>query len=251
MVKSLTSLLIIVNLLLKAQESVPNPYDFNCENFDMTIVGDLRMNVQLVSNDLFNYIRKDSIVIPRINSLDQNILWKEFNTKFQGKITEHCINSKILQDDKITSASSCDEGTKITIIAKIDNYFIFNVRAFEIDNYILFNTKNQISYFSSSFPTILDNGKVIIDIKMNTVYNHGIEIYEMENDIPKTFSISFPRQYNLQKSYIARDWNNKVKVLFDLIRYDLKEVAQSENSSNARYIYDIDKYCRKLIVISK
>lgn len=251
MVKLLTFLLIIINSHLIAQDSVPNPYEFNCENFAMTVVGNLRMNVQLVSNSLFNHIKKDSINIPKINSSDQNTLWKEFNAQFKGKITEHCINSKVLQDDKIISAPFCDERTKITIVAKIENYFIFNVKAFEIDDYILFNTKNQVAYFSNSFPTILDNGKVIIDIEMQTMYNHGVRIYEMENDIPKTFRVSFPRQYNLQKSYIVKDWNNKVKVLFDLIQYDLKEIAPSENSSNTQYVYDKDRYCRKLIVISK
>jgi hypothetical protein len=171
--------------------------------------------------------------------------------QFKGQITEHCINSKVLQDDKIILAPFCDERTKVTIVAKIDNYFIFNVKAFEIDNYILFNTKNKIAYFSNSFPAILDNGKIIVDIKMHTMYDHGVRIYEMENDIPKVFSVSFPRQYNLQKSYITKSFNNKINVLFDLIRYDLKEIAPSENSSNTQYVYDKDKYCRKLIVISK
>ncbi|PJJ66188.1 hypothetical protein [Chryseobacterium geocarposphaerae] len=251
MAKWLTFLLVIINSFSKAQDYVSNPYEFNCEDFDMTIVGNLRMNVQLVNNILFNHIKKDSIIIPKINSPDQNTLWKEFNLQFKGQITEHCINSKVLQDDKVISVPFCDERTKITIVAKIENYFIFNVKTFEIDNYILFNTKNKIAYFSSSFPTILDNGKIIIDKKMHTMYHHGVKIYEMENDIPKTFSVSFPRQYNLQKSYIAKDWNNKVKVLFDLIRYDLKEIPSSESSLNTKYVYDKDKYCRKLIVISK
>lgn len=251
MARWLTFLFVIISIFLKAQDSIANPYEFDCENFDMTIVGDLRMNIQLVNNSLFNHIKKDSIIIPKINSPDQNTLWKEFNMQFKGQITEHCINSKVLQDDKIILAPFCDERTKVTIVAKIDNYFIFNVKAFEIDNYILFNTKNKIAYFSNSFPAILDNGKIIVDIKMHTMYDHGVRIYEMENDIPKVFSVSFPRQYNLQKSYITKSFNNKINVLFDLIRYDLKEIAPSENSSNTQYVYDKDKYCRKLIVISK
>ncbi len=251
MTKLITLLLIITCIFLKAQDSINNPYNFNCENFDISVSGNLRMNIQFASNELFNYIKEDSISIPKRSLNNQDQLWKDFNSNFKGKITKHCINSKILQDEKIASNSFCNEKSKITIVDKIDNYFIFNLKAFEIDNHILFNTKNKVAYFFKSFPIILNGGKTIIDIELQTVYNNGIDIYEFENDIPKTSNISFPRQYNLQKSYIIKDWKNNIKVLFDLIRYDLKEITSPEEPFNRKYDYDKDKSCRKLIVISK
>ncbi|MCW3161798.1 hypothetical protein [Chryseobacterium oryctis] len=242
-VRLLIFIFLLFNIFLKSQS-------FSCEDFLQTIEGNLRTKIDLVTEEYFNLFLKDSIKIPEKNEKEIHFLQNEFNKKYPNRITKHCINSKIFTEGKVEYSSYCSEKTNIVLIDKVENYYIFNLKAFEIDDYLLFNINNETLYFFNSIPVILDNGNTLIEIKFGSEYSHGVNIYKFENEGLKNFNVEFSRQYNLEKSYIIKDWANRAKILLKLVRYDLKEVSNTFKDG-VKYEYDKERYCRKFLVISK
>lgn len=239
-------LIILLTLLCFFSKS----QNFNCEDFNQNVEGNLRTTIDFVTEDYFNSLLKDSIKIYKKTDRSLDSLKKEFDKKYYGKITQHCINSKVYLNGKTDNYSQCNEKDIITLVGKVENYYIFNVRAFEIDNYLLFNTTNETIYLFNSLPTVLDNGNTLITMKFKSAYSHGINMYELEGENLKNFNIEFSRQYLPEKTYIIKDWANRIKILLSLIRYDLKEVSNTFKDGR-KYEYDKAKFCRKFIVISK
>ena len=233
----------LLSICLKSQ-------NFNCEDFSQNIVGNLGAKVDFVTEEYFNSLVKDSIKNYQKVDKDISSIQKEFNKKFNRRITEHCINSKVYFESKVQNYSNCNEKNTIKLVDKIENYYIFNLRAFEIDDYLLFNSKDETIYFFNSIPTILDNGDTLITLKFNSVYFHGINYHKFDNGDFKNFDFEFSRQYRPEKTYIIRDWANKTKILLKLIRYDLKEVSNTFKDG-VKYDYDKERYCRKFVVISQ
>jgi len=168
-------------------------------------------------DEYFNSLLKDSIKIYQKKDIDILSLQNEFNKKYTDKITKHCINSKIYLEGEIENYSDCNEKNNIILVDKIENYYIFNLRAFEIDDYLLFNTEDETIYFFNSIPTILDNGKTLITMKFNSVYSHGLNLYKFEDGNLKSFNIEFSHHYNPEKTYITKDWENRTKILLGMI----------------------------------
>lgn len=242
-IRFLTILLTLLCFFSKSQ-------NFNCEDFNQNVEGNLRTTIDFVTEDYFNSLLKDSIKIYKKTDKGLDSLKKEFDKKYYGKITRHCINSKVYLNGKTESYSQCNEKDIITLVGKAENYYIFNLKAFEIDNYMLFNTTNETIYFFNSLPTVLDNGNTLITMKFNSAYSHGINMYQLEDENLKNFNIEFSRQYLPEKTYIIKDWANRIKILLSLIRYDLKEVSNTFKDGR-KYEYDKAKFCRKFLVISK
>lgn len=224
--------------------------NFNCIDFSQDLRGDLRTTINFVTEDNFNSLLKGSTITVQKTNKNIQLLQKEFDKKYNNKITKHCINAKIFFDDKIKNYQNCDETNKISLVDKVDNYFIFHYTdGFEINNYLLFNTINETIYFFKSLPVILDHGTTLITMKFNSAYSHGIDLYKFEDGNLKTFNIEFSRQYRPEKTYIIKDWANRTKILLNLVRYDLIEVSNTFKDGT-RYDYNKEKFCRKFIVIS-
>jgi len=239
------TLILLINLNIFGQSDLPR---LNCEEFDYSINSNTRMNLKFLSLESYNETDKDTIQKDNVKTSENIELNKIFQKKYPNKITEHCINSNYYDRDSITNLKFCDEKTKIKLVDKKANFYIFKIDAFEVNNYLLFNADNEVIYTINNFPQILENGKIVIDAGFEYGGYNVINYYVFEEKEIKYFEFIVPMYYHLQNLKLLKSFNHKTKVIGDFIRYDYKEVPNKEGFGK-KYVYDKDKYCRKLIMI--
>jgi len=221
----------------------------NCDEFDYKSSSNTKMNLRFLSVESYTNFDKDTIQKDKLKVSENIDLNKVFQKKYPNKITEHCINSKYYSDDGITNAKFCNSKSKIKLVGKKYNFYIFKLDAFEIDSYLLFDINSEVIYDMNNYPQILDNGKIVIDAGYQYGGNNILNYYIFENDVVKYIELTFPTGYKLQNIKLLKSFNSNPKVIGDFIRYDYKEVPSKEGFGK-RYEFDQEKYCRKIIMIN-
>jgi hypothetical protein len=204
------------------------------------------LNLRFLSLEKYSELNKDSIKQDKPKLTEDIELTKIFREKYSNQITEHCVNTKFYDQDSISHISYCSEKTKIKLIEKKANFYIFKIDAFEIDDFFLFNIDNEVVYTTNNYPQILDNGKIVIDVEYGN--QNSINYYIFEKDKLKYFEFKGPFSYNLKNIKLLKSFNSNPKVIGDFIRYDYKEVPNKEGFGK-KYDYDREKYCRKALMI--
>lgn len=223
----------------------------NCEEFDYTSESNTRMELRFLSLENYAEYDKDTIQKEKSKVAEDIELNKIFQKKYPGKITEHCINSKYYdRKNGVTNTKFCDTKSKIKLIDKKNNFYIFKADAFEINIYFLFDTNSEIIYDMNNYPQILENGKVVIDAGYKYGGNNVINYYFFSEEKIEYFEFSVPIYYQLKNIKLLKSFNSKPKVVGDFVRYDYKEVPNKEGFGK-KYDFDKEKYCRKLVMIFK
>ena len=222
----------------------------NCEEFNYTIDSNTQMNVSFISFDRYLEYEKDTIQKEKFKIKEDIELNSIFQKRYANKITKHCINSKSYDRDTISTLKFCDNNTRIKLVDKKANFYIFKIDAFEIDNYLLFDINNQVIFTMNNYPQILENGKIVIDAGYEYGGNNVINYYIFDEEKVKYFEFKVPIYYQLKNIKILKSFNSNPKVIGDFIRYDRKEVPNREGFGK-KYDLDTEKYCRKLIMIFK
>ncbi|MBO6211627.1 hypothetical protein [Algoriella sp.] len=228
-----------------------NAQVLDCDDFEFNISSDFYTKIELVNNKEFNSLLKDSISLSRNTNKNLDSLQKEFDKNYKNKITTKCINSKVYneQDRKVINYNECNNRQKIELVDKINNYYVFNLKAFEINDYLLFNTLNETIYVIDDYPIISDNGNTIFTLKFHTPNSHGANVYKFEGEKLNRFRINFSGFYNLKSYYVTKSWNNKSKILINLIKHESIR-KENEIDNTITWTDNKDKFCSKFIVIS-
>ncbi len=244
----LTLLLFLIQLKLFGQFKYPK---LNCEKFDYTIDSNTRMNISFLSFENYIEYDKDTIQKEKPNIKENIELNKIFQQKYPGKITENCINSKYYnRENDVTNVEFCDRKSKIKLVGKKDNFYIFKADAFEINIYLLFDTNSEVIYDMNNYPQILENGKVVIDAGYQYGGNNVINYYFFGEENVKYFELSVPIYYQLKNVKLLKSFNSNPKVIGNFIRYNHNEVSNEEGLGQ-KSDFDTEKYCRKLVMIFK
>lgn len=239
-------LFILTNLQLFSQNIGQK---LNCDDFSFTTNSNTRMEISFLSAENYSRYEKDSIEKDGKKLKEDIELNKIFQKKYPNKITVHCINSKIYEDNDFRNYSYCNESYKIKLVAQKFNFYIFKVDAFEVNNYLLFNTDNQTIYTLSNYPQILENGKIVVDVGYEYGGSKIINYYSFEKEKLKYFELIIPAHYNLQNIKIIKSFNSTPKVIGNFIQYGYKEVFNNEYP-NGYYEYDKENFCQKFIMIN-
>jgi len=241
-------ILLLINLNLKAQSDL-FPLKLECGDFKQNISANRQMNIDFVNEERYYSLSKDSIMKAKKIVIENLELTKLFEKKFPKKITNHCINSKIYENDSIENISLCNEKYNIKLIDKKLDFYIFKLDAFEIDSYLLFNSKSQIIYSVSNFPQFLNDGKVIMDVGYEYGGSNIVNFYFIEEEKIKYFEYRFQLQYQIKDVKILNTSSKNPKILLDLIRYGYKEVPNKPGFGK-KYDFDKENFCRKFILFN-
>lgn len=217
--------------------------NFNCDDFILYLESNTRNHIEFLNKQRY-FEQIDSIQKNKIPAIIENkILNDEFQKKFPNTITAHCIHANSFSEGKIEKTSFCNETYKIFLIAKEYNFYIFKFLAFEIDDYLIFNTNDKTFFFANNYPTILNNGKLIIDIGYSYGGFNTFKYFKFKsnNDIDY-FELSIPAYYQIKSHQIIKT-PNSFKLQAELVKYNLKETSPN------KYDYDETDYCSKFINI--
>jgi len=207
------------------------------------------MNINFIDEESYNYLIRDTLSKQIKVTAENILLTKIFEQKFPKKVTKHCINAKIYENDSVRKISYCDKKNNIKLIDKKFNFYIFKLEAFEINNYLLFNTDNETIIFTSNFPQILKDGKVILDFGYEYQGGRILNFYFLENKKIEYFEYRIPLQYQIRDFKILKSHHDNPRIVVDIIRYGYKEVSNKQGFGK-KYVYDSEKTCRKLLMLN-
>lgn len=114
---------------------------------------------------------------------------------------------------------------------------------------MLFNTDNETIIFTSNFPQILKDGKVILDFGYEYQGGRILNFYFLENKKIEYFEYRIPLQYQIRDFKILKSHHDNPRIVVDIIRYGYNEVSNKQGFGK-KYVYDSEKTCRKLLMLN-